>query len=283
MVPMIYDDRIRADFQANRLRDACRPIGPLHYHPSYEIFVSLVDQMSFLINGQLFSLQYGSLILFTDQDLHQALPLRDTPYERLVMVFQPGLVWSLCSEQTNLLACFQETDISKRILQLTPSQVDRLLAVVQKARMLQEGTELFGADVRKRLLLADLLLDLNNWFRQKQPLVQGNRPVGEIEQVLTYIHRHLADPLTLDDLAGQFHRSKNRLNERFKAYTGKNIHQYIQFSRMALARRCLLTGLSIKETAQTCGCGNVSHFCRLFRMQTGLTPTQYVQGAHMLK
>ncbi|MDW7656423.1 MAG: AraC family transcriptional regulator [Bacillota bacterium] len=282
-MPMIYDDRIKADFQADRLRDECRPIGPLHYHPSYEIFVSLVDQMAFLINGQLFSLQYGGLILFTDQDLHQALPSRDMPYERLVMVFQPHLVWSLCSEQTNLLACFQETDISKRILQLTPAQMDRLLVVVQKARMLQEGSGRFGEDIRKRLLLAELLLDLNAWFQQKQPLVQAIRPGGEIEQVLTYIHRHLADPLSLDDLSGQFHRSKNRLNERFKAYTGKNIHQYIQYSRMAMACRCLLTGLSVKETAQACGCGNVSHFCRLFKMQTGQTPTQYARHAHMLK
>jgi AraC-like DNA-binding protein len=283
MAKMIYDDRIRADFQANRLRDECRPIGPLHYHPSYEIFVSLVDQMSFLINGQLFSVHYGELILFTDQDLHQALPSRNAPYERLVMVFQPSLVWSLCSEQTNLLACFQESDIQKRILQLVPVQLEKLLLVVQKARLLQDGPEPYGADIRKRLLLAELLLDLNSWYRQQQPLARAIKPGGEIEQVLTYIHRHLADPLTLDDLAGQFHRSKNRLNERFKAYTGKNIHQYIQYSRMALARRCLLTGLPVRETAQACGCGNASHFCRLFKAQTGQTPAQYAQNAHMLK
>ncbi|MBP8989288.1 MAG: AraC family transcriptional regulator [Clostridia bacterium] len=53
------------------------------------------------------------------------------------------------------------------------------------------------------------------------------------------------------------------------------MHQYIVQSRVALAKRCLMTGLSVTETSLACGYTSLSHFCRLFKKQTGLTPGDY--------
>lgn len=272
---LIYDERIEADFQVHWTRDPFGPIGPLHYHHSYEIFVCLIPQMHFLINGYLYPVQYGDLLCFSDQDLHQALPSQREPYERLVIVFKPDLVWPLCSKQTNLLACFEDADTNRHKTHLNETQIDCMLSILNEYQDWRDNADVYGSDVRLKMILADLLINLNNWCDQQEKLEPSDDLDSDMEQILAYIHRHMSEPLTLEHLAWLFHRSLNRLNDRFKAYTGQSVHQYIVQSRVALAKRCLMTGLSVTETSLACGYTSLSHFCRLFKKQTGLTPGDY--------
>jgi AraC-like DNA-binding protein len=271
----VYDEDIADAFTAKRVSGLARPLLPTHYHPCYEVFVCCSEAMAFVINGQLFQITHGDLILFTDQDLHQALPPQAQPYERLVIIFQPDLARAMSTPQTNLLACFHDSDIQDRILHLDPLQLHGLEAIIASDDALRKQPDAYGQDVRKRLLLADLLLDLNRWFGQRRPSRASGTPAGAIEGVITYIHQHLAESLKLSDLAGHFRCSGNRLNERFKDYTGKSIHRYLIDCRIGMARRFLRTGMPVTDTAMACGFANLSHFCRTFRQVTGTTPSQY--------
>ena len=71
-------------------------------------------------------------------------------------------------------------------------------------------------------------------------------------------------------------RSPRTLIRRFKSATGVSIGQYLQQRRLdeaqALLRR---TNLSITEVGVAVGLNDPSHFSRMFREQTGLTPSAF--------
>jgi len=96
-----------------------------------------------------------------------------------------------------------------------------------------------------------------------------------IADVQTELNRDLRAAPTMNALASQLGVSSRTLIRRFKSATGVSIGQYLQQRRdeaQALLRR---TNLSITEVGVAVGLNDASHFSRMFREQTGLTPSAF--------
>ena len=98
---------------------------------------------------------------------------------------------------------------------------------------------------------------------------------SQIHQVIAYINDHLADNLTLDELASRFYVSKYYLLHAFKEYTDISVHQYIISKRIIHAQVLLRDGISPGEAARASGFNDYAGFYRAFVKQTGITPQQY--------
>jgi len=90
------------------------------------------------------------------------------------------------------------------------------------------------------------------------------------------IGRDLRSVIPLQDMAQKLGVSARTLARRFSAATGVSMTEYRQQRRLdeaqALLRR---TNLSIMEIGHAVGLTDASHFTRMFREQTGLTPSGY--------
>jgi transcriptional regulator GlxA family with amidase domain len=90
------------------------------------------------------------------------------------------------------------------------------------------------------------------------------------------ISRDLRSVMSLQDMAQKLGVSTRTLARRFSTATGVSMTEYRQQRRLdeaqALLRR---TNLSIMEIGHAVGLSDASHFTRMFREQTGLTPRRY--------
>lgn len=97
-----------------------------------------------------------------------------------------------------------------------------------------------------------------------------------IADVQTHLNRDLRATPAMSALATQLGVSPRTLIRRFKSATGVSIGRYLQQRRLdeaqALLRR---TNLSITEVGVAVGLHDASHFSRMFREQTGLTPSAF--------
>jgi transcriptional regulator GlxA family with amidase domain len=97
-----------------------------------------------------------------------------------------------------------------------------------------------------------------------------------IADVQTELNRDLRAAPAVTALASQLGVSTRTLMRRFKFATGVSIGQYLQQRRLdeaqALLRR---TNLSITEVGVAVGLHDASHFSRMFREKTGLTPSAF--------
>ena len=104
-----------------------------------------------------------------------------------------------------------------------------------------------------------------------------NKDFLRVAPILDYIRDHLEQPLTLDQIAGQFYISKHYLCRIFKSATGFSVMEYIIYSRVLKARQLLQEGVSVQQAGELSGFSDNSHFIRTFGHLTGLTPGRYAK------
>ncbi|MFE6890989.1 GlxA family transcriptional regulator [Streptomyces sp. NPDC057694] len=97
-----------------------------------------------------------------------------------------------------------------------------------------------------------------------------------IEDLRHHILRHVAEPLTVGDLAAYAHVSDRHLTRLFKTELGTTPHAYIESVRVEKARHELESSdATLERIASVCGFGTVDTLVRAFRRQVGTTPTEY--------
>lgn len=102
------------------------------------------------------------------------------------------------------------------------------------------------------------------------------RPADLPEQVKNWLDLRAEDKVSLEDMAADFHYSKNRLIQIFKAAYGLTPYAYLKAQKLRLARQYLTnTGLSIGEIAARLSFADAQYFADCFKRETGRTPSAY--------
>ncbi len=104
--------------------------------------------------------------------------------------------------------------------------------------------------------------------------VQARRAVKRARE---YLASHLADKVTLRELAHASGLSEWHLLRVFRDQLGLTPHQWHTQLRLNHARRLLADGVSIADVACATGFTDQSHFTRVFRSVSGTTPRVYSQ------
>ena len=98
------------------------------------------------------------------------------------------------------------------------------------------------------------------------------------DRVIDYIDVHLAQPLTLIELAQVAGVGVRQFSRSFRAATGESPHQFLLGRRIALAQRLIAQGCPFAQIAGVCGFADQSQFTRTFVRRVGATPSQYRAG-----
>jgi AraC-like DNA-binding protein len=101
-----------------------------------------------------------------------------------------------------------------------------------------------------------------------------------IRQAKAYIAGHHGDPISLDDVARAVHVSTFYFCKRFKNATGLTFTDYLGRVRVEKAKHLLLNPhLRVSEIAYAVGFQSLTHFNRLFKLRTGMSPTRFRDDA----
>jgi AraC family transcriptional regulator len=110
----------------------------------------------------------------------------------------------------------------------------------------------------------------------RSPPVIGGLGALRLRRVVDYIEAHLAEDISLRDLAAQAGLSTHHFGEAFKASTGTSPYRYLIERRILRAKELLLGAeQSIAEIAISVGFASHSHFSDNFRRLTGTTPSRF--------
>jgi AraC family transcriptional regulator len=97
-----------------------------------------------------------------------------------------------------------------------------------------------------------------------------------LRRVLTYIEEHLADDITVADLANVACLSIFHFTRAFAATMGVPPHRFVSQRRLESAKAMIATGrASLSEIALDSRFSSQSSFTRAFRRATGVTPAEY--------
>jgi transcriptional regulator GlxA family with amidase domain len=112
----------------------------------------------------------------------------------------------------------------------------------------------------------------------QRPFMSVQKDYSEplIQNAIAWMEKHLAHPVTIDDLANAMHTSYRTLNRRFVEITGMTPLAYLQALKIERAKELLeVSNADFETITEKVGYGDASSFRRLFKRVTGLAPVQY--------
>lgn len=245
-----------------------------HIHEFYEIFISLTDEGKFFVGEQSYPLSVGTAFFLNPFEIHHCFGQTKKDYDRYVIHFTREYLRKISTEKTDMVALF---DSAPLVQQFADARLADLLG--QLALLIKPAADEFGADVERNIHFELYLLtmvrsiDAGNGY---QPAYAKRET--RVNDVLSYIHKHYAEEIVLDDLCKQFFISKSRLSQIFKSTTGFSIGNYVIIYRMKLACALLANGESVQNVGRMVGFKNNTHFIRMFKKHMGCSPGRFSRG-----
>ena len=94
--------------------------------------------------------------------------------------------------------------------------------------------------------------------------------------VANYIYHHISEPIKTEDIANSLYLSRPYLSKKFKEETNENIAEYIIKEKINEAKRLLrYSNKTLTQISSYLGFSSPSHFSRVFKKHTNLSPSEY--------
>ena len=237
----------------------------MHTHTTAELFCFVAGNARYHIEGNSYLLQPGDILLMRPAEAHYVEQDPNSPYERICLNFEPGILGELDPQQ-NLLRPYYDREPGKRNLYRLPGS-DLVQIRSYLDQILKTGDRLKAV---ANLIL--LLRQLDSFFEK------GNNEAAQTDsleyRIIRYINDNLEKELSVGELCDVFFISRAQLCRRFKKITGTSVGKYISAKRLILARDLLLRGKKPTEVYSECGYQDYSTFYRAYASYFGCSPKQ---------
>ena len=98
----------------------------------------------------------------------------------------------------------------------------------------------------------------------------------EFSRITAYLNEHIGDQITLGTLTRAFAMNRNKLNDLFMEHSSMTCMAYLLSLRIDLAKILLTkTELPVNEISSRVGYPDPNYFTKMFKSETGMTPSQY--------
>ncbi|WP_274649699.1 AraC family transcriptional regulator [Paenibacillus humicola] len=247
-----------------------------HYHSFYEMYILLAGKRRYFIRDRSYVIEQGDLVLINKRDFHKTTGEGgSSPHERIVIYFYESFLRQLYKADADfLLAPFKSGHPVCRLPLKERRQAEQLSATI----LHELRTQAPGCELAARQAFIDLLLlAARHAGRSDADMQEADKPVyRKMSDVAKFINAHYAEPLTLELLAGHFHMSPYYLSRSFKQATGLPLTEFINIARVKAAEQLLKeSGMSILEVGAAVGYNNFSHFGKMFKKLTNVSPREY--------
>ena len=122
---------------------------------------------------------------------------------------------------------------------------------------------------------AFLYLSLTDYL-ENTTLKESFSGTGVVSKVVTYLHYHFKEDVSLESVGKELGYSANYLSHCIKRLYGMNFCSVLAAIRVEYARRLLAqTDKPLTEISFECGFGSLRSFLRQFKANTGFTPSYF--------
>ncbi|MBN8853727.1 MAG: helix-turn-helix domain-containing protein [Sphingobacteriales bacterium] len=276
--------RLPTDFQLS-IKEYLADSSPLHRHNYFELIYVLEGRGIHVINENQFAYGRDDLFLLTPTDSHTFQTHVQSTF--CIIDFTASFferVSPVGEDKPELGYFFKELEYifqnaAKYQGHIEMNEEDRTFSGMLVRRLIREwGQQVFFREIVLQNLVF-LLLNIIARYAAETGLVSSKEKTANMAyEMIYYIQHHIYDNdcITLDQLAKQFHLSKDYVGAYFRTHTGKTIKQFVLDYKLELAKtRLLHSRLTISEIAAELGFTDESHLNKAFRKQTGMTAKQY--------
>jgi AraC-like DNA-binding protein len=126
-----------------------------------------------------------------------------------------------------------------------------------------------------RSYLIDLLNIIQRLHSVDNPILASTGE-SEIDRIILYLTHNYCDKITISDLENLFCTNRTTLSKKFQQSTGHTLIEYLHKIRIYFACSFLKNSdLTVSDILYRTGFNDLTHFNRIFKRITGITPSQF--------
>ncbi len=248
------------------------PVGP-HSHNAVELYYTLSDLPDVLLNDTVLAVPAGTLIIIPPFCVHQLYHEAGKTYERYILSIHIQWLNSVFCNKTDAFSFLNESH-SPLLLPLNPTrnnpwtkELDHLLSFPEQTT--PEAMSCFF----------QLLTHLNQMVSQLAPESKPGFSISgtqkNVNEMISYIHEHIYENLTVSDLAARFYLHPDYLSRLFKKHTHVSVSRYIALQKTATAQSLLREGYTVAWVQEKLSFSSYAYFFKTFQKIAGISPSKY--------
>lgn len=251
-------------------KEVCRALLlNMHHHRNYELYYMVKGEREYFIEDRFFKVSAGDIVLLPRKVLHRTAGEGGLRY---LVHFSGGFLERFFNKEVmdsmmnNLPFVFRPEE----------KETERIQSILEA--MLQEYTKSQREDTPKNdALLAgylyQLLFVMAYTTNQYVPYHYSDE---RITKIIQYINENYGQINDIEQIAEQFYVSKFHLCRFFKKNLGISLITYLNAIKIRQACAMIKSGNdSLTEIAMQCGFNSSSYFCKVFKSEQGISPTEY--------
>lgn len=234
-----------------------------HIHFEWELYYLVDGSTDFFINGSVYDLKPGDLLLIKPAAFHFATPAKNKIYERIVINFPNEHLLSFTKTKSDQSVFFFHLPKASPIKDLLHN--------------ISHAVKHFSPDdafLTIKSLLDAILIQLKYYHNSSNELPKPHIVNTLLENVLEYIENNPTKTLTLDSIAKHFFISISWLTHTFKQHLDVTPKQYINYKKILYSQQLILAGTAPSEVYTIIGYNDYSTFFRQYKKTLKRSPKE---------
>lgn len=242
--------------------DAPELFGP-HIHSSYEFYINVAGDISFLVNNRIYNISSGDIIMAKPGDVHHCICNTTCLHEHFCMWFD--------DENESPLTEFIRKSESP-YLNMENEETRQVLF-----SMLRQLHSLYNSE--NSLSKTAALISIFDFIATRGRVTASNNdniPI-QLQQILDYMNNNFTEIEQVSNITDEFFISTATLNRWFRRYIHLSPHEFLEAKKLSYAKLLLQKGFNVTDVGEKAGFSDASHFIAVFKKRFGKTPHKYKQ------
>ena len=257
-----------ADFYSERAVSTA-PLPSMHSHGSYEIYYLAKGEREYFIEDRFFMVEEGDMVLIPRRVLHRTAGEGGLRY---LVHFSEKFLKNFFTE-TTVKALLKKEPVVFRGDSRDKEQIQSIMDTIlteytraEKENLPQNETLLSGYVYQLLFLFANG----QNYY------VPGHGDNDRITGIIQYINENYNHITDIEQIAEKFYISKFHLCRTFRKHLGVPLVAYLNTIKIREACNMMRKGSAdMTQIAMDCGFNSPSYFCKVFKKERGISPSEY--------
>lgn len=251
-----------------------------HFHNHYEFYFFLDGDTNYNVGNKKFHLKKGDFLIIKPGLLHfpeVKFTDENKTYERFVIWASDTYINELSIKDDGILKVFSKIT-KKGLCHFRPDTRNKTIILNILEDMTSEMDEKsVGYKFAIESLFMQLIIRLCRVISTRNTFRQETVSPDLYSSIIRYIHSHIKDTLSIDDLSSQFYVSRSYISKVVKEHLNTPVHKYIVKVKIENVLSQVRQGSPLTATAEEYGFDNYSTFYRECKKIYGKSPKDIIR------
>ena len=261
---------LHEDFRLFHDTDALGTDTVAHFHTFYKVTFVKYGKGSYMIDGRLYDIESGDVILVGVNVPHQPFFETGELYDRYTLYISQGMLEEFDIPECHIYELF--TSASGNVIRPDGNAAERFAGMLERIDT-ETHSSSYASHLAARLGVIRLLIEAGRCREETSLTVPLHLPEDDpMLNILRYINENLDKSLSTEDISQHFRMSGEEMMTAFKDAFGCRMNEYIVNRRLTRAHEMLLRGEDPSEACYRCGYDSYSVFTKDYHDKYGVSP-----------